>query len=485
MPKDVLKNSLIYTIIGFSPLILAFIFTPIYVNYMNEKEYGILNLFILLSGIVTIILHSGVSRAFSYLYWDVYKDDIKLKELIGSTIAFLLIIQAILLSIGYFFGKPILSFVLKSDQEFSFYPYFILVMVYSFFMVYAELFQFYFRNKENLKLYSILSIGTLILFTIGNLIGVVLLEEQALGAISGRTLSYGIMVIGFLIYFINKFGLRFNLKEYKNLLYFGFPLFINGLIGAFAYGLDKLLIERFDSLETLGVYGFSVIAISVIEIFFNSINNAFVPSIYRYVTDSLETKGKVIESTVFLIILLVMLLATLIVGGFYPLMQLIIPDSYHMAIVYVPVLVCAFFWRMLVALKSISLFKEKKTKYFLFNQSSILLFMILFGYLGYQFYGVMGIVYAVYLSKLMEFLIMSYIADKVIKLPINYKNIIIMIVVLSAVCFYITKDPESFNENPFKYFIPFAVFVVSLFTILRKELREVIELVKNRKEFLQ
>jgi O-antigen/teichoic acid export membrane protein len=451
---------------------------------MDEKEYGLLNLFLLYSGIFTIILNLGISRSFAYLYWDVYKSEKELKKLISSTITLLLILQLILVLASLFFGESVISKITKSDDDFTFFPYFVLSILYSCFMVYYEMFQFFFRNKENLKLYSVLTVGTLLLFTIGNLIGVVFLDLKSIGAVYGRTISYGVISIAFLLYFIKKYGFSFDGTTFKSILIFGFPLFINSLIGAVAYGFDKILIEQFDKLESLGIYGFALIAVTVLEIFFNAVNNAFTPTIFRYLKESFHEKAEVIESIVFLIILSVIIIAIVIIGLFYPMLNLFIPENYHLSGKYVPILVCAFFWRALTGIKSYSLFKEKKTKYFLLNQSSILISIGLIGYFGYQFYGIMGIIYAVYFSKLIEFIIMNIISNKVSKLPIRMRNLILMIVLISASSFFISDFNYDHPNIYLIYFIPLFTFILTAPILLQKEFKIIFHLIKNRKEIL-
>ncbi|MFT6166288.1 MAG: O-antigen/teichoic acid export membrane protein [Vicingaceae bacterium] len=451
---------------------------------MDEKEYGLLNLFLLYSGIFTIILNLGISRSFAYLYWDVYKSEADLKKLISSTITLLFIFQLILVSVSLFFGESIISKISNSDDEFTFFPYFVLSIFYSCFMVYYEMFQFFFRNKENLKLYSILTVGTLVLFTIGNLVGVVFLDLKSIGAVYGRTISYGLISIAFLLYFIRKYGFSFDRTIYKSILIFGFPLFVNSLIGAVAYGFDKILIEQLDNLETLGIYGFALIAVTVLEIFFNAVNNAFTPTIFRYLKESFNDKAEVIESIVFLIILSVMILAVVIISLFYPMLELFIPENYHLSGKYVPILVCAFFWRVLTGIKSYSLFKEKKTNYFLLNQSSILISIILFGYFGYEYFGIMGIIYAVYFSKLIEFIIMNLISNKVSRLPIRIKNLILMMVLISVISFFISDYDYDHTNIYLVYFTPLLAFILAAPILLQKEFRTIFHLIKNRKEIL-
>ena len=448
---------------------------------MDGIEYGKLNLFQLYSGIIVILLNLGISRSFAFLYWDVYKDEAKLKKLISSTISLILIVQSIMITTGLYFGKSILSFISDSENEFTYDPYLILAFIFSSFMVYFEMFQFFFRNRENLKLYSIMTVGVLLLFTAGNIIGVVVLEKKSIGAIYGRTISYGIISISFLAYFIKKYGISFNLKEYKNIIFFGFPLFINTLIGAIAYGLDKFLIEQFDGLESLGIYSFAIVAITLLEIFFNSLNNSFIPTIFKYLKESFEEKKKEIESIVYLILLALMTVAVVILAAFYPLVDLFIPEIYHKSGQFVPLLICAFFWRAFTGIKSYSLFKEKKTKYFLLNQSSILISLGILGYIGYYYYEMYGLIVGVYFSKLIEFLIMNSISNKVIRLPIYLNNLYLATIILSIISLVISLPNFLSIHRYIAYLLPLISFGILSISLLRKEFIKIIHLIKNRK----
>jgi O-antigen/teichoic acid export membrane protein len=202
--KDILKSSISYTVLGFLPLSFAFIFTPVYLTYMDEAEYGLLNLFMLYTGILAQIYNLGVSQSFTFIYWDVYKDKEELKKLISSTLGLLIVFQIVFILLGLFFGENLLGLFVKSNDKFTFNPFFITALFFSAFMVYYEMFLYYFRNQGNLKAFSILSISTLFLLTIGTLIGVVWLDLKAVGAVFGRTAGYGIVVLFLLIFMIYK-----------------------------------------------------------------------------------------------------------------------------------------------------------------------------------------------------------------------------------------------------------------------------------------
>lgn len=481
MAKDIIKSTAIYTLLGFLPLAFAVLFTPIYLKYLGETQYGILNLFLLYSGLLTQIYGMGIPSAFGFYYWDVYKEKESLKKLISNTISFLILIQILFISIGILFGKDLLKILVKDVESFSYSPYFLVMLLYSGIMVFYELFLYYFRNQENLKLYSISSVSTLILFTLGSIVGVIVLELEATGAIIGRTMGYGLVVLTFLIYFIRKFGFAIDLKYYKKLIVFSFPLFINAIIGGVAYSMDRLLVERFISLEALGVYGFAIVIISVIEIWFNALSNALSPTLYRFMNEYLIEKSKEIQGIAHIIILSVLLLIVLIIAVLLPILELLIPLPFHEVAKYVPILAAGYIWKVFTFLSCYSLYLKKKTKYMPIDQISYLLLTLGLGYLGYKLLGLQGIVIAVFTVKVIEFIIMYYITNTILSLPLKLKKFILLAIVLAMSVFATTFFSSDNNFDYLLYLLPmFTVIAISPF-LLKEEIQNVRHCVINRK----
>jgi O-antigen/teichoic acid export membrane protein len=452
--------------------------------YLSEAEYGILNLFMLYTGIISLIYNLGVSSAFGYLYWDVYKDKKKLKELISSTLGLIIIFQIFFISLGLLFGESIVSTVVKSSDQFTFNPIFITALFFSAFMVFYEMFLYFFRNENKLNLYAVLNISTLFFLTICTYAGVVLLDMKEEGAIFGRTFGYGIVILFFLGYFIYKYGISFNFKKSQVLLAFSIPLFINALVGTISYGIDRIIIERFDTLDNLGIYGFALVIISVIETWFNALNNAISPILYKFIKESLVEKRREIKALTHTIVLLVILVITIMLTALYPMLELLIPPNFHKAALFVPILAFGFIWRVFTTLTSYSLYIEKKTKYLIYNQSSNLLFTVVIGYFMYQVWGIMGLVVTMYAVRVIEYIIMRYISNKIKVIHFEFNNLLLLTALMGIVGFVIVYININY-DSIMKYFLyagPLIVFCISLPLFLKKEMRNLVFIYKQRKK---
>lgn len=482
MGKDIIKNTAVYTVLGFLPLAFAVLFTPIYLKYLGDTQYGVLNLFLLYSGLLTQVYGLGIPSAFGFYYWDVYKDKSQLKELIANTVSFLILLQLFFIILGLVFGKNLLSLLVNDTDNFSFFPYFIIMLFYSGVMVFYELFLQYFRNEGNIKMYATSSISTLVLFTLGSIVGVIFLELEASGAILGRTIGYGIVVISLLLFFIKRNGITINLTYYKKIFLFSFPLFVNAIIGSVGYSMDRLLVERLISIEALGVYGFAIVIISVIEIWFNALSNALSPTLYRFLNESIKEKKKEIQGMTHIIILSVMLLVVLIVALLNPALELLIPEEFHEVRLYIPLLAAGYIWKVFTFLSCYSLYLKKKTKFMPIDQASYLLLTIGLGYLGYKLSGLLGIAFAVFLVKVIEFVIMYFITNQVLPLPLKLKKFVVAACVVAICCFTTVFYTLEHEINYLIYLLPLVVFLLLLPTYFKGELKNVRYCIKYRRQ---
>ena len=449
---------------------------------MSESEYGLLNLFMVYSGILSQIYSLGISSIFTYQFWDVYQDKQKLKELISSTLGGILLIQVIMISILSIIGKPLLKYLVAND-EFTFTPFFICTLLFAAFMVHYELFLALFRNQSNLKAFSWLAVGSLALMTIGSLIGVVWLEMQAEGAVYGRLFGYGILVVFFAASLIKKFGLSLNFNKLKGMLILGVPVFINGLIGSFGYGIDKIMVERILSLEALGIYAFAVVIASTLETLFNALNNAISPTIYKMMKETKKVKDAEINRLVHAIILVLIIAISILLIVLQPVLNVLIPQNFHEAAQYVPILVVAILWRAFTTIEVMALYKKKKTNYFVYNQITFLTAAVVFGYFLLNQFGLLGIAMAIYIARVIEFIVMKLLVNSVDNLDLDLKRLQLATIIFSIVSFTAAFLYFETNSQIF-YTIPFFCAVILCVSLLQKESKEFIKILKYRNQSL-
>jgi len=478
MEENIVKSTIIYTVLGFLPISFAFVFTPIYLKYLSPEQYGIFNLFNIYSGILATIYSLGVSPAFGFVYWDYYQDKEKLQSFLASTIGLILSIQAVVFTILFLFGEQILKTVLKTSESFSFYPFGILTLIYPLFSVFYELLLPYYRNENKINLYAVINILSLILMTIGSIIGVISLDLKAEGAIYGKTIGYSIVVGSFVLHLILKVGLKVKIKEAIILFRFGMPLMISTIIGGIVYNLDKIMIEQLSTLADLGIYGLAVVIVSVVEVLFNALNNALSPVIFRYLKEDYLVNKKRIQGLSNLIALVSLFTVVMVILIAKPVLYYVASEEYADAINFIPLLGMAFIFRVFSSIKSYIFYIESKTKILPFIQVFNLIIIYLLSIIFFEYFGIIGIAYAVLGSKFLDLVIVSYIVRKISEVSFGFNNLYFVVsLCLASVLFManISSQTSSF----YLYSLPFITFLIATFIFAKKESKSIIEILKS------
>lgn len=457
-----MKKTILYTILGFLPLSFALLFTPVYLNYLNPKQYGLLSLFNIYTGVFAVIYAFGISSAYGYLYWDYYKKPNELKKLISTIFIALLLIHSITILIGIFSGNYILKNWLGVSQEFEFFPYVLLLFVYPVFAVFYELMLYTFRNAEDTVKYSIFSLTTIILLTTGSVLGVVVFQMEAKGAVWGKTIGYGIAVGIFMLYFIKKNGLLFDKKIFLLVLKTGIPVYISTLVGALVYSMDRLMIERFFSIEALGIYSLAVVAVSTLEVWFNALNNAMSPGIFKLIKDNLSENRKEIVKHTDTIIFLVLLATVLFIAVLPIAFKFIATPQYGGSLNFIYILVIAQMSRVFITIKSYLFFWSNKTKYMPYIQVFNFINIVFWSYLLSSIIGVYGIAYGLLVSKLFEMALIHFFANRIIYFDFEFFKWYTIVVVIIAGIFLrylIGLETQSYIQH----FIPLSFFSIAMY----------------------
>lgn len=468
-----LKNTIIYTILGFLPLSISLIFTPIYTQYLSREDYGLLNLFTVISGILIPFFGLGIDQAAGYLYWDYSGERKKLNGFISTTILMLLLIGVVLTVAGIFFGIPLVNIFFANGNRFSLWPFLLLAMLYPLFMALNRFFLNYYRNEENIKKYAILNISALVLITAGSVCGVIIFNMGAKGAVEGRVIGFCGIVLLYMFYELNRRGISFDKRIAMLLLKMGGPLFLSTLVSSIAYIGDRLIVERFSTLEMLGIYGFSVTLASVIEISMSALGNALIPGIYKSLLDGDENDTN-LRAQLFFFPYLIMALSVLFIAAITPLEILLISPRFHESLQYIPLLCAGFLPRVFSQVYIMKFYKTKNTTMVLWLSLGYLASVLLLGIPFFYFWKLKGLALSVLLTGYINLVLTYYASMKVDPFNFRMRRPIWFSILISAIIFLVTFLP-SHNINPWLYYlIPFVFFILVSWVMFRSECTEII-----------
>jgi O-antigen/teichoic acid export membrane protein len=328
-----LKNKkILYIFIGYLPLSISFILTPIYTHYLPVKDYGFFNLYNSLIGIIAPLLHIGVKDGFGFLYWKT-KGEETTRTFFSKTMGSMFVLQLSTFLFVILFGRLLLSnfFNFINDEEYK--DYFFILVFYAFFLNFNDLLFYFYRNEDNLKGFVFLNVSSTLLMTIGSIIGIIVLNEGIKGAIYGRAIGFIIVVIGFIVKHINE--IVFQFKFTKIVFSAGLPILVSSILGSYSGNLDKYFLQKNFELSFMAKYGIALTIMYVVDVFLVSIFHFSMPETIKKLKDGInkhEIQNSINE------IFVVFLLFLLLVVGISPYFIKLFPKNYSETLLYLPFL---------------------------------------------------------------------------------------------------------------------------------------------------
>lgn len=464
-----LKNTLIYTILGFLPLSFSLLFTPLYTQYLTRADYGLLNLFNMISGMLIPFYGLGIDQAAGFLYWDYSRGKTKLAQFMSTTLILTALVAVFFILAGAFAGPWLMHTFIKNAEHFTFWPFLLLALLYPFFMTVNRVLLYYYRNEGNIKTYALLNVGSLVLITAGSVLGVITLTRGAEGAVEGRTIGFCLIIFLFLLYEAGRLGLRFDREIAGTLLRMGGPLFISTLVGAVAYIGDRLIVEQMGTLEMLGIYGFSVTIASVVEILMSALGNAFTPGIYKIMVDEDKEQYGAADFQLFLYVFALIGSVAAVTAVITPFMRFFINEEFAEASRYIPGLCVAFVPRLFTQLYSLKFYKKKKTFFILWLNLVYLVGMIVFGMLLYTHFGLLGLTFAVLFTGLLNTAAAFWMSKSIDSFPFRFRKLFALFICVALAVSALPFLPQGGSAQYLYYLLPLAVFSAASLLFLRKE----------------
>lgn len=274
--KSFIKSSLIYTIAGAMPMASAIILLPFYLHFLSTETFGALSIYFVFSLLTQILVMYGFDSSV-YIHFHEYKNDAsKLSSFISSAFMFML-----MLSIGagaiLFVGGSI--FFKLADINISFYPYGVASIGSGIFQALLKVHSNLAQSRQMATLYfwsNVLCFALIVVFTI---VGLELFPDTLLGPVVGRFLASFIVGSWVLVRIFREFGLYFNFQLLRSSFSFNNYLFIYQILQWIINYFDRVIMTLFLSLESVGIYDFTVKCLLIIEFFVGGVHNSILPRV--------------------------------------------------------------------------------------------------------------------------------------------------------------------------------------------------------------
>ena len=274
--KQIIKHSGNYLIANLATRALAFISIPVYTRLLSTEEYGVINIFLGVAGVLGSVMSLSMDRSVSRYFFD-QKNPEDFRKFNGTSsilasIAF--IINALILV--YFadgFGKLV---GLDNKIIYLLIPYtFINIIGLTFEQIYGPLK----KSKE-------IAISSLARVYIGFALSIFLIllfkEDKSFGQILGQILA-GVAIIFYWIKKIRPFvKFSFNIAYIKYIFTYSVPLIPYALSGVIIEQFGKIAIGSSQSLSQAGYYSLALAISSIVSIAIAVTHQAWNPYYFEY-----------------------------------------------------------------------------------------------------------------------------------------------------------------------------------------------------------
>ena len=413
MSTNSISKSVIWQLAGkFALQGVYFITTPIFTRILKPADYGYTALYTSWLSIFSLII--GLQAFGSIGNARIKFGEENINSYASSIMSISVLSFFIVLPIGYIFRKDF-SFLLRMRIDLV-----ILVILQSLF---DYIFRFYIAKLDQLKKVekstilslcsSILSIGFGLLFCC------IVKENKAFAKIYGQALASLIFSIPFFIIIYAQGKEKWNPEYNKYCIIFILPLVIHG-IGHLIFGqTDRIMLQRMEGDDVLGIYSVSFSLCSILTIIYGALNTAWIPFYYDFkkkndISEILQHSKRYI------------IFFTIITVGFILLAQdvfkIMAPESYYEGIKILPLFTISNYFSFLYLFPVNFEFFYSKTKLIPIATFTAAIINIFINLLLIPTYGLLGAALGTLIAHIVLFLFHELISRFVMKEKYDYKN---------------------------------------------------------------
>jgi len=285
------QNSFVwFTLLGFlRPAINVFLL-PLYLLKLTPEDYGIMALALSSASLIAIIASMRLDSACRTYYFDYSHDISLLKVYISNIFRISLLVVIVVWSVLYGLGDPLFNLVFVSS-EMSYHPYGCIALGTALSYVCTSIFYTYLRNAQLLKPYVWFTLITVLLTVLLQSYFVLVLDLKVMGILLGALIPNLIVLVGMILTHAWLVISRFDWKIVSPSLRFGFALIPLSFLLVFERQMDKIILERFQSLELVGIYAIVITFISMNGILLSALDNSIRPILYPILKKSTIDKS--------------------------------------------------------------------------------------------------------------------------------------------------------------------------------------------------
>jgi O-antigen/teichoic acid export membrane protein len=426
MKINLLKGSFTYGAVTIFSRIAAVVLIPILTRLLSPIEYGALNMVVTIVTLANLIVALEVAQAVTLYFSDQNRTD---RDLYPATaIRFSVMMYLLLLVAMALFGKMISDMI--GDNSIR-----AVIIIAGSLLLAANGIFFFIQNQLRIefksKQYAILTLGYVLLTSLGAISGALIFNHPQEGVILGQASGAAIIDLIGIVILWKRFRIRFSINKLREMLKFSLPLVPSGLLLLGGQQVPKFILSTYSTLEDVGIYGlaYQIAGFSALAVL--GVQTAITPSVLanHKESETPKTLAKLFETFSIVALLLCSCLSIFA----HELVMIFSVPSYGRAANFVPLLAFAIVLNNLYIFFPGKIIKGKSASQLIASAGSFLVAIVM-GMILIRFNGVRGAALATLLSAATFFFIWCYISQKLYHLPVNWLKMFLMTVFTSIVC---------------------------------------------------
>ena len=414
---------------------LNILLLPVYTRFLSPSDFGIIALFGTFGIITTGLVSIGIHKATYKFYFDLENKQEELVTMVSTNLIYLIFIFFLTGTIIYF-NSNWFSVNLFANQinnkliNLSFFGGCLTYLInYKTLLLTAQT-----RAKE-------FTLVTIFRAIINNILSFYFIFAHSLTYMSRIYASIITqIIIVFTLLFLNRnlLGFKFSFFKLKRSLIFSYPNAPRSIIGLIYKSFDKILLNKFTGLDSVGYYAIGSQLASIIKVLINSFSKSFSPFFFSLANKKGSAQKNLIVKRFYEVAFIIMFFGLCTITFSEELIKLLTTEKFDAAMYVIPIYVFYHLFSVIGFISVPQIMFAEKMIYLLPHTIVSIIINIVLNIALIPSYGAVGAALATAISQLCTSIVIYYLAQKAYYLPLSLSKTLklyLILLILSVLVF--------------------------------------------------